>query len=201
MVAIPISFCGVLMISTHGEVFNLHFANPFDAVLVLSSSLLWAFFGTINIKDRRDEVIKLLFSFSFGFLYTLILTLCFSEISFPPIAGLVGAAYIGMFEMGITFLLWLKALSFSRTTAYVGNIFYISPFLSLIISFTIRETILPSTDAGLFMIVCGVVIQKYSPPAFYKGSFSGMNNYQTTCPGNGFTMSCNRVIVKGVTNI
>jgi len=164
--AILISFCGVLVISTQGDVLNLNFANPFGAALALSSSLLWAFFWTMNIKDRRDEAIKLFLSFSFGFLYTLTLTLCFSELSFPPIAGLIGAAYVGMFEMGITFLLWLKALSLSRTTAHVGNMVYLSPFLSLIIiNFTIREAILPSTVAGLFMIVCGVIMQKYSKPS------------------------------------
>jgi drug/metabolite transporter (DMT)-like permease len=163
--AILISFSGIITVSTHGNILGLHFANPLGAGLALSSSILWAFFWITNIRDHRDEVIKLFLSFSFGFLYTLIFTLLFSELKIPPASGLIGAVYVGLFEMGITFLVWLKALSLSDTTARVGNMVYFSPFLSLlIINVTLREAILPSTIAGLIMIVCGVILQQYATP-------------------------------------
>jgi drug/metabolite transporter (DMT)-like permease len=165
ILAVMISFSGIWVISTRGAVLGLHFANPLGASLALSSSIIWASFWIMNIRDRRDEVVKLFLSFSFGFLYTLIYPLSFSDFHIPPAAGLAGAAYAGLFEMGITFLLWLKALSLSETTAHVGSMVYLSPFFSLIIiHLAVGEAILPSTVAGLVMIVCGVVMQQYAYP-------------------------------------
>ena len=64
--------------------------------------------------------------------------------------------------MGITFVLWLKALKFSATTAKVSNLIYLSPFLSLVfIRFIVGETILLSTLTGLVFIVGGILLQQY----------------------------------------
>jgi drug/metabolite transporter (DMT)-like permease len=76
--------------------------------------------------------------------------------------GLIGAIYIGLFEMGITFVLWLKALQLSKTTAQVSNFIYLVPFISLIvIHFTVGENIYPSTIIGLMFIIAGILLQQY----------------------------------------
>ena len=63
--------------------------------------------------------------------------------------------------MGITFVLWLKALKLSKTTAYVANLIYLVPFLSLlVIHFAIGEPIFFSTVIGLIFIVAGIVVHK-----------------------------------------
>lgn len=162
--AIVISFSGVLVISTRGDIFGLRFTNPEGALLAISSSLIWALFWILNVKDRRDEIIKLFFSFSFGFIYTAaILMFQYEAPAYPPAAGLLGALYIGLFEMGITFLVWLKALSASKTAAQVSNLVYLSPFISLfIINTTVGEEIMSSTLAGLVLIVSGVIIQQFA---------------------------------------
>ena len=68
---------------------------------------------------------------------------------------------MGLFELGITFLLWLKALKLSKTTAHVTSLIYLVPFLSLVlISFAVGEKILPSTIIGLLFIVGGIILQK-----------------------------------------
>jgi drug/metabolite transporter (DMT)-like permease len=55
--------------------------------------------------------------------------------------------------MGITFVLWLSALKYSENTAKVGNLIFISPFVSLVfIHFLVGEDILPSTFVGLVLI-------------------------------------------------
>jgi len=84
-----------------------------------------------------------------------------SKITIPYIKGLLGAVYIGLFEMGITFVAWSKALVLSKTTAKVSNFIYLVPFLSLIvIHFTVGEKILFSTIIGLVFIVAGIIIQQ-----------------------------------------
>jgi len=163
VIAILISFSGVFVISTHGDVFSFHFTNLPGALLALSSSVIWALFWIYNIKDRRDEVLKLFLNFCFGFLYTLVVVAVSGQFYWPPLNGLLGVVYVGLFEMGITFVLWLKALQLSRTTAQVSNLVYAAPFLSLFfIHFIVGEKILLSTVVGLILIISGVVIQQFA---------------------------------------
>jgi drug/metabolite transporter (DMT)-like permease len=160
ILAIFISYLGVFIISTRGDVLGFTFSNPVGVSLALGSSIIWALFWIFNIRDQRDEVAKLLLNFSFGFVFILIAMLLSSGIKIPNAAGIAGAVYVGIFEMGITFVLWLKALKLSRTTAQVSNLIYLSPFLSLVlIHYIVGETIMLSTIVGLVFIVAGIIMQ------------------------------------------
>ena len=161
VLAIVISFAGVLVISTRGDVLAFRFTNLPGALLALGSSVIWALFWIYNIKDRRDEIVKLFLNFAFGSVFTLAAVLLFGDIRIPATAGFLGIVWIGLFEMGITFVTWLKALQLSRTTAQVSNLVYAAPFLSLfLIHFIVGEEILPSTVLGLVLIVTGVIVQQ-----------------------------------------
>lgn len=161
IIALVISFVGVVIISTHGHVFSLKFSNVAGAILALASAFIWALFWLYNLKDQRDVVAKLFLNFLFGTLFIIIIVLVTKVSLKPTLAGFAGAAYVGVFEMGITFVLWFNALRLSKTTAQVSNMIYLVPFLSLlIIHFTIGEKILTSTIIGLIFIVAGILLQK-----------------------------------------
>ncbi len=128
VLALIISFIGVVVIGTRGDLTSLKFSDPLAVSLAVGSSGIWALFWIYNTKDKRDEVTKLFLNFTFGFIFILIATLIFSTVMVSLI-GLLGATYVGIFEMGITFVIWLKALKFSKTTARVSNLIYLSPFL------------------------------------------------------------------------
>ena len=158
LLGVLISFCGVLMISTRGNITALKVANPYGAFLGLMSALIWAVYWILNLRDERDAVVKMLFNFAFGFTYTLLFIGFTKNLMVPPLEGLLGAVYVGTFEMGITFLLWLKALELSETTAQIANLVYLTPFISLvIIHFVVGENILISTIVGLALIVAGII--------------------------------------------
>lgn len=161
--AIIISFFGVLVISTHGNILEFRFTSIAGVLLALSSAVIWSLFWIYNIKDKRDEVVKLFLNFVFGFIFILIFILLFSEINIPDTIGLFGSIYVGLFEMGITFVIWLKALKLSKTTAQVSNFILLVPFLSLIvIHLIVGEEILYSTIIGLIFIVIGIIIQQHA---------------------------------------
>jgi drug/metabolite transporter (DMT)-like permease len=66
--------------------------------------------------------------------------------------------------MGLTFIFWLKALRYSKTTANISNLVFLSPFLSLFyINFILKEKILLSTLVGLILVVAGIIMQQYVP--------------------------------------
>ena len=72
-------------------------------------------------------------------------------------AGLPAGAYVGCFEMGVTFVLWLTALKLVSATAKVANLIFLSPFLSLVfIQFVLGEKVVAGTFVGLVLIVLGL---------------------------------------------
>ena len=69
----------------------------------------------------------------------------------------LAGAYVGCFEMGFTFVLWLTAMKLVSATAKVANLIFLSPFLSLIfIRVVLGERIAPATVVGLVLIVGGL---------------------------------------------
>jgi len=159
--ALIISFLGVLIIATHGNPFSLSFSCPIGILLAVGSAFVWALFWINNLKDTRDEVSKLFLNFLFGFLYIAIVQRILGGFQAPLMGGLIGAVYIGFFEMGITFIFWMKALRLSKNTAKITNVICLIPFLSLmIINVTVGEAILWSTIIGLILIIGGNILQQ-----------------------------------------
>ncbi len=159
--AVIISFLGVAVIATHGRLLDWQFDSPLGVALALSSALIWAVFWIYNTKDKRDEAVRLLVNLAFGSVYILIACLITGRLMKINTATLLGGLYIGLFELGITFLLWLKALRLSETTARIANLVYLVPFLGLlVIALTVGETISLATIIGLAFIITGIVLQR-----------------------------------------
>jgi drug/metabolite transporter (DMT)-like permease len=163
LIAILVSFGGTVVIAMHGSFSELKFSDPLGVSLAIGSALFWASFWIINMKDPREAIVKMFVNFAFGAVYILAWNIFTGNITLPTIQGLAGAVYIGIFEMGLTFVLWLTALKLSTNTARVSNLVFISPFISLmLISLIVGEKILPSTIIGLAIIVTGIALQQYS---------------------------------------
>ena len=118
----------MLIISTHGDLLNFRFTSLTGVLLALSSAVLWALFWIANVNNKNhDDVCRLFVSFLAGLVFVGIAVKLFSDFRVEEPWGLMGAAYIGFFEMGVTFIAWSKALSFSKTTADVSQLIYLFP--------------------------------------------------------------------------
>jgi drug/metabolite transporter (DMT)-like permease len=159
--ALVLGFAGVFLIATEGAVTSLEFRSLPGVLLMGATTVVWSSFWILNMTDRRDAGVKLFLNFVFGYAFMLGYWAVCMEKRLPPIEGLLGAAYAGVFEMGVTFFLWLTALSLARRTADVANLIFLTPFLALVcINLTVGERILPTTVVGLACIVAGIVIKK-----------------------------------------
>ncbi len=156
-----VAYAGVFVISTHGDVLSFTFSDPWGVALALFSTLLWALYWIFNTQDTRDPVVGLFLGFAFALPFVFVICWVFSDVWVVDVRGLYGAVYVGVIEMGITFVLWLSALKKADNTAQVGNLIFLSPFLSLVfIHFLLGEHVLPSTFVGLVLIVMGLVVQQ-----------------------------------------
>lgn len=50
------------------------------------------------------------------------------EVGVIPFEGVLGAAYVGLFEMGICFVMWLMAMKLTNNTARISNLIFLSLF-------------------------------------------------------------------------
>ena len=158
LLAMLLCVAGVAVISTRGDLLGMNFTDRTGVLLAVGSTVIWAGYWLLNMRDRANPVARLFANGLFGALYVSIWLLQSGELRMLPVAGLGGAVYAGVFEMGITFFWWMQALRLSRTTAQVSGLIFLAPFLSLVvIHFTVGEPIYTSTLTGLVLIVAGLV--------------------------------------------
>ncbi|GAM63898.1 metabolite transporter superfamily [Vibrio ishigakensis] len=160
-IACALGYFGVVVIATQGNILGLEFESPLGVGLALLSTLLWAGYWILNTKNKADPVIGVLLGFLVALPFAV--ALCIWEGSSWDISGKgwLAVTYVGLFEMGITFVLWLGALKATQNTARISNLIFISPFISLVLLWQILgETIHVSTLFGLVLIVSGLVIQQ-----------------------------------------
>lgn len=161
--ALFISFAGVYIVSSQGHPLRPGTSNLPGVLLAAGSSFFWALYFIYNVRDRRDEAVKLFTGFLFASFYlALTFTITGGWQNQISLKGVLASVYTGIFEMGITFLFWLKALSLAETTDKVSNLVYIAPFISMILLyFVINEPVYYTTPLGLIFIIWGIFIQNH----------------------------------------
>ena len=161
IMALCVSFIGVILISSGGDLTNFKIDSPLGVTLALLSSIFWALYWILNLKNPINPVIRLFFNFLFATIFSFGAGCFFANFWDINMPGILGSIYVGSFEMGITFVLWLKALSMAKNKAKLSNIIYLVPFISLIfIHFLVGEQIYWTTIAGLIIIVTSILFQQ-----------------------------------------
>jgi drug/metabolite transporter (DMT)-like permease len=160
-----------VVITTRGDVFALQFDDPIGVALALISTVIWALYWIANTRDPADPVVGLLLCFVCGLPGIVVANAVLSDFDLSDLRGLAGAVYIGVFEMGLAFVLWLLALKNAENTARVSNLIFIAPFISLyLIATVLGEAIHPSVFVGLVLILAGLIVQQLGKPALAAGA-------------------------------
>ena len=162
ILALLVSFFGVIIIATRGDPQSMQFENPPGVAMALGSTVVWALYWIYSSRDTRDSVCRLFINFAFGAAYLLLFAMLGGGVAIPSLPGLTGTVYVAMFEMALAFVCWLQALKLASNTAQVSSLIYITPFFSLVvIHFVVGEDIYPSTTIGLALIIGGIVVQQW----------------------------------------
>lgn len=161
-IALLICFAGVYLISSQGSVWNIQKSDPLGVVLATGSSLIWSLYWIFNVRDRREEIVKLFLNFFFAAFFLFALNLALGKFRNVPFTALLPAVYVGLFEMGLSFFFWMRAMQLARSTDTISTLVYLAPFLSLVfIHLFVGENIYFTTVIGLILIVMGIVYQKF----------------------------------------
>ncbi len=161
-----VCYGGVLIVATRGRPWALEFADPIGTALALGSTIVWALYWIYNTRDDVEPVVRLFLNFVCSLPWIIGLVWVTSPAWPQAWQGWAGAAYIGLFEMGITFVLWLTALRSASNASRVSNLIFLSPFVSLLlIGYLLGEVVLLSTWVGLILIIAGLGVQRWGARA------------------------------------
>jgi drug/metabolite transporter (DMT)-like permease len=164
MIAALIAYSGVFVIATNGKIGEIHFDSGIGVILALTSTLLWSLYWIVNTKDRGDPVVSLLLSFLVSLPFILMTLLLTQSLPAWDAKAFAAGIYVGLFEMGVTFVLWLVALKKADRTASMSTLVFITPVLSVgFIAWILQETITFSTFIGLGLILSALALQQLLP--------------------------------------
>jgi drug/metabolite transporter (DMT)-like permease len=154
-----VSYAGVVVLLSQGRFDGYPELDRTGVALALGSTLVWASYWLATVRGNDDPLVMMTASFLVGAIAISIA--CQLEYGLPALSWRrVGyGAWVGLVEMGVTFLMWQQAL---RRTAHAGRIaqlIFLSPFISLfLIDRVLGEHVRPSSFVGLAAIVSGLLI-------------------------------------------
>ncbi len=158
--AMLISFSGIVIISMQGGGGGKDPENRLGIVLALSTSIIWAIYFIYNARDSKDPVARLFLNFIFASIILLVVGISRGTLFAGTPQALASAIYVGVFEMGITFVLWLLAMQYAPSSDRISNLVFIAPFINLIFArLVLHETIFLTTLYGIILLISGILIQ------------------------------------------
>lgn len=161
LLATTISYGGIIVIATRGVPWSLELAQPVGIGLALFSTLIWSLYWVINTRLSLDPEVNLFLNFSGALPLLWGLVWRFDTPLSPTWQGLAGGAYIGLFEMGIAFILWMGAMKATRSTLRISTLIFLSPPLSLTFIWLVAgEPVQAYTLIGLTLILAGLWLQR-----------------------------------------
>ena len=160
LLGLVVGYGGVVLLVTRGSAEIPADIDLFGVLLALLSTVLWALYWLLNTRMSDLPAVAVM-AWSFTFALPLLAIACWWFDGWPVLtASTVGAGlWVGLIEMGLTFLLWQAALARTRNVGRIGQLIFLSPFLSLVfIHYVLGEDIHPSAILGLAVIVAGLLI-------------------------------------------
>ena len=158
--AMVLSFSGVVLVSMQGGTGGKDPENRLGIFLALATSIIWAFYFILNTRERRDPVARLFLNFMFASAYLILWGGIRGQLFAGSLQAWGSFIYVGIFEMGITFVLWLLALQYAPTTDRISNLVFLAPFLNLVmVKLVLGEEIFQTTVYGMILLVSGLLIQ------------------------------------------
>ena len=160
-IGVAVSYAGVAVLLTRGGSAGLGRFDTVGVALALGSTVLWAGYWLLTVRVGAHAVPLMLNGFATA--TVAIGAICAATAGLPAItpANLAYGAWVGLVEMGVAFLLWQRALALTAAAGRLGQLIFLSPFLSLILIATVLgERVHASAPVALAMIVAGLALSR-----------------------------------------
>ena len=159
LIAIAISFCGVAMTVTRGQMVTFQMENLGGNLLALCGALVFALFSILGKRASNDPTIAAFVYFCSALICAGVAIAIFEELSLPTISIWGWILYNGLLVNGVSYLFWFRALEHGDTFI-ISNLLYLTPVLSLpLVKVFLNEPVHMSAVTGLVLIIAGILLQ------------------------------------------
>lgn len=160
-----LSYLGILIIVTDGDLSAFEFNAPVGVLLALASTVIWGLSWVLNARfvdhHQLDPQVALFLNFTAATPVLWLITVLTDGVITMAWASILSGLYVGLFEMGIAFILWMSALRLTDNPIRVSSLIFLAPPISLVLITTVLgEPIAQSTLLGLVVILLGLAGQQ-----------------------------------------
>ena len=161
-----LSYLGILIIVTDGDLSAFEFTAPRGVLLALLSTVIWGLSWVLNSRfvdtHQLNPEVTLFLNFTAATPILWLLTTLSDGVIALSSASILSGLYVGLLEMGIAFVLWMNALRLTNNPIRVSSLIFLAPPLSLVLITTVLgEPISQSTLLGLVVILLGLAGQQF----------------------------------------
>ena len=161
-----LSYLGILIIVTDGDLSAFEFTAPLGVLLALLSTVIWGLSWVLNSRfvdtHQLNPEVTLFLNFTAATPILWLLTTLSDGVIALTSASILSGLYVGLLEMGIAFVLWMNALRLTNNPIRVSSLIFLAPPLSLVLITTVLgEPISQSTLLGLVVILLGLAGQQF----------------------------------------
>lgn len=160
VLAMLCSFLGIVILSSGSGGANTDGNITLGIISCIVAAACYGLYSVLNKKADYNQNITMMIVWLFTAICSAALGLLTE--SWTPIIGTqwIGVAWLGIIVNAIAYLLWALSLRGVESTAKIANLAYLTPFLSLIVSyFLLGEKIKSRALIALVFIVGGILIQ------------------------------------------
>ena len=158
-IGIAVSYLGTVWLIARHPIDPTRSLDTVGILLALTSTVIWALYWLLNARSRSDSLAIMFWSFTVA--VPLLGLICLLGPGSPPLSRhtLLFGAWVGIVEMGVAFLMWQRAMRLTDHAARIGQLIFVSPFLSLVlIDQVLGEPVGMRSVVALAIIVGGLVI-------------------------------------------
>jgi len=175
IIALLLSFFGVVIVATEGDLSGLSRVDAIGVAACVAAAVCSGLYSTLNSHVTCDKTLAtMIYQATSGTvaLITLLITHSFRFLTTPEFGGML---WNGIMIYGVAATTWAIAIT-TGDTAKVSNLAYFTPFLSLVyIYFLLGEPISLASVTGLIFIILGVLVQMVHPQHAPHGKLSGQH--------------------------
>lgn len=159
LIAIILSFIGVIVVTANGNLLSLQQNSIVGAIYCIIAAVSYGLFSVLNKQKGYNKFVSMMLFYFVSFVISLIYVVSSKGNFAMNVSQLLGLLWIGVFTSAIAFTSWALALE-KGDTAKISNLAYITPFLSLVwTSLILKEKFNIYSLIGLLIIVLGIFIQ------------------------------------------
>ena len=129
IIAILLSFVGVIIITSDGNLLDINKNNIIGALYCVIAAISYGLFSVLNKNEKYDKCLSMMLFYLFSFLISFIYLAITNKFTIPSGVQLIGLLWIGVFTCAIAFTSWILAINEGDTvkisTLAIFNTFYI----------------------------------------------------------------------------